>query len=190
MAPAPLVKIGATSAAEICARVQLPRDALALLRQGMGPRDFVQALLDGKKYVAGVDFVAHALPPREGIWWGCLCVQRAYGDTLSPADRAAAIAAVQWVLRPGEEAGAAARRPAETAGPKSAAGAHAAAAFLTSGNAASSRAVSSVSGPFATAKAVGKAVKIASLQGPPAKIPHTQRAMVELGLCVAEGRYI
>src|SRR5579872_4182904 len=113
MAAQPLIKINAATAVEICACFQVPRDAFALLREGMAPREYLQALLAAKKYVAGIDFLAHALPLREGIWWGCLCLQHAFGDALPPVDRAAAIAAVQWVLRPGEEVRAAARAPAE-----------------------------------------------------------------------------
>jgi hypothetical protein len=181
MAAAPLVRIAATTAAEVCARFQPRNETLALLRDGIGPRDFVEALLANKQYVAGIDFLAHALPSREGIWWGCLCLQHAFGGALTPADRAAAIAAVHWVLRPGGAAQAAAGPAAHASGPGSVAGALASAVFLTSGNGPSS---------FASAKAVAQAVKIASIKVSPIKIPDTQRALVELGIGIAEGRYI
>ena len=176
-----LPKIAAATAAEICARFQPPREAAALLREGMAPREFVEALLERKLYVPGIEFMAHALPPREGIWWGCLCLQHAYGESLPAADRAAAIAAVQWVLRPGEDTRSTARTPAEAAGPMSAAGALAAAAFQTA---------AAPADPFAFARSVAKAVKLSSIQCPPVQMPDTQRAMLELGLGVAEGRYI
>jgi hypothetical protein len=184
-----LPKITAATASEICARFQAPREALAVLREGMTPREFVQALLEGKLYVAGIEFLAHALPPREGIWWGCLCLQHAYGDALSPADRSAAVAAVQWVLRPGEEARSSARQPSDAAGPASAAGALAGAAFLTPANGLPPSAPAAPE-PFAFSKAVAKAVKLSSIRCPPVQIPDTQRAMLELGIGVAEGRYI
>jgi hypothetical protein len=38
----------------------------------------------------GIDFIAHALPAREAVWWGCLCLQHACGSNLSPADKAPA----------------------------------------------------------------------------------------------------
>jgi hypothetical protein len=176
-----LPKITAATAAEVCARFQPPREAAELLKEGMTPREFVDALLERKLYVAGIEFMAHALPPREGIWWGCLCMQHAYGESLTPADRAAAIAAVQWVVRPGEDTRTTARTPAEGAGPMSAAGALAAAAFQTAATPAD---------PFASAKSVAKAVKLSSIKCPPVQIPDTQRALLELGLGVAEGRFI
>jgi Family of unknown function (DUF6931) len=190
MGAPPLVKITAVTAAEICARFQLRNESLALLREGMGPRDFVEALLAHQQYVAGIDFLAHALPPREGIWWGCLCLQHACGDDLPPADRGAAIAAVLWVWRPGEDTRTAAGPAAQGAGPASVAGALASAAFLTGGNVAPPKAPPSPPAPFAAAKAVAQAVKIASIKVPPAKITDTQRALVELGIGIAEGRYI
>ena len=190
MSAAPLVKIAATTAAEICSRFEMRKEPLQLLREGMPPREFVEALLANKHYVAGIDFMAHALPPREGIWWGCLCVQHAFGDALSPADRAACIAAVQWVLRPGEEARAAAGAPAQAAGPESAAGSLAAAAFQTGGSIAPPKAPPMAPAPFAASKAIANAVKLASIKSPPVKIADTQRAFIELAIGIAEGRYI
>jgi hypothetical protein len=190
MSPPPLVKVTAGSPLEVCARVDLPKEAKALLRDGMGVREFVDALLASKQYVAGIDFMAHALPPREGIWWGCLCLQHAVGSGLSPVERAACIAAVQWVLRPGEETRAAARPPAEAAGPANPAGSLAAAAFQTGGNVAPPNAPPMAPPPFAYAKAVATAVKLASIKAPPVKLLETQRAYVELGIGLAEGRYI
>jgi hypothetical protein len=190
VAAPPLVKIAAPTAAEVCARFQPPRDALALLRDGMAPREYLAALLDGKKYVPGIEFLAHALPLREGIWWGCLCLQHAFGDALSPFDRAAAIAAVQWVLRPGEDTRTAARVPSEAAGPASVAGALASAAFLSGGNVAPPGTPPTAPALFAYAKAVARAVKLASIQSPPTRILDTQRAVFELGIEIAEGRFI
>ena len=190
MAALPIVNITSTTASEICARFEPATEALALLRANMEPRDFAQALLEEKQYVVAIDFIAHALPPREAIWWGCLCVQHAYGDRLPPADRAAAIAAVQWVLNPGEPARTAARQPAEAAGPASAAGGLASAAFLTGGNVAPPKAQPSPPAPFAAAKAVARAVKIASIQSPPVKILDTQRALVEMAVRMADWRHI
>ena len=190
MAAQSLLKITAATAVEICARFQVPKDALPLLQEDMAPREYLQALLDGKKYVAGIDFLAHALPLREGIWWGCLCLQHAFGDALSPVDRAAAIAAVHWVLRPGEEVRAAARAPAEAAGATSVAGALASAAFLSGGNVAPPGTPPAPPAPFAYAKAVARAVKLAAIHCPPVRMIENQRAMVELGIGLAEGRYI
>lgn len=190
MASPPLIKVTGALAADICARVQLKKEALQLLREGMGPREFVDALLAKREYVPGIDFMAHALPPREGIWWGCLCLQHACGSALTPVERAACIAAVNWVLRPGEETRMAARPAAEAAGPANVAGALAAAAFQTGGNVAPPNAPPMAPAPSAWAKSVATAVKLASIKAPPVKLLDTQRCFVELGIGMAEGRYI
>jgi hypothetical protein len=190
MSYGPLVKIKAMTAAEICATFELNRQARQLLRDSMPPHEFLEALMSHKQYVAGIDFMAHALPAREAIWWGCLCMQHACGDNLSAPERAASRATAQWVLQPTEENRAAAKAPAEAAGPASPAGALASATNLTVGNAAPPKASPTAPAPFASAKSVATAVKLASVKGDPAGIVDRQRSYFELGIGVAEGRYM
>lgn len=175
MSQAPLVKISVATAAEICAGFNLPSDAKKLLQDGMDPAAFVDVLLAKNQNVAAIDFMAHALPPREGVWWGCLCMQHACGEKLTPVERAAATVAVQWVFRPGAETQAAAKSPAEAAGPSTPAGALATAV--------------SVGGPPAL-KVVANAVKLASLKTEPVQIANLQKAFVELGLEIAAGQHL
>ncbi len=170
------MKIGPATAGEICATASLKKD---LLQDGMGPREFIAALLDKKKNIEAIDFMAHALPPREGIWWGCLCMQHACGDQLTPPERAAAKATVEWVMQPDEDRRAAAKGPAETA---------------TAGSAAWALAIAVTQAapglPGASAKSVAMVVKIASTKAEPIKIEATQRSYVELGIEIAEGRHL
>jgi hypothetical protein len=98
-----LVRISASTAAEVCANFDLPNEARKLLGDNMNPQEFVSALIVNKKCLDAIDFMAHALPSREGIWWGCLCMQHALGNDLPPVDRDAAIAAVQRVMSPTEQ---------------------------------------------------------------------------------------
>ena len=186
----PLVKIKAVTAAEVCAHFDLAEEARPLLREGMGPREFVQALAAHKQYDAAVDFLAHALPAREAVWWGCLCLQHACGNNLSAPDKAAATAAVQWVLRPTEQNRAAAKAPGEAAKPPSPAGALARAANWTGGSLGPPNAAPVPPGPFMPAMAVATAVKFAAIKVEPIRIADTQRLFVELGMAVAEGRYL
>jgi hypothetical protein len=190
MSNGPLLKVKAATAAEICTRFDLNKEARSLLRDTMGPREFVNTLVANKRYIMGIDFIAHALPAREAVWWGCLCFQHACGNSLSLQDKAAAKAALQWLLEPSEENRAAAKAPAETAGPGSPAGGLAAAANQTGGNLAPPKLPPLPPGPFAPAKAVAGAIKLASIKGDPVKIAETQRLFVELGIGVAEGRFL
>ena len=162
------------TAAEICSRFDLPTDAWSLVEEEMGPREFVEALMANKKYVAGIDFIAHALATREAVWWGGLCFQHAFGDNVAVPDKIACRAAIQWVLDPSEENRAKAKAPADAAGPASAAGRLAMAVHQTG-----------ASDPFAPAKAVAGAVKLASTASEPVKIIDTQRLFFELGIDIA-----
>jgi hypothetical protein len=182
MESAPFVKIPFATAAEICANFDLKKETRELMREGMSPREFVGTLLENKKYIDGIDFMAHALPAREGLWWGCLCMQHALNGTFSPQDEAAAAAAVRWVLQPSEENRTAAKAPADLAGPASLAGALAMAAALTGGT--------MPPASFAPAKSIAIAVKLASTKSEPVKMAPTQKSYLELAIQVAEGRFI
>jgi len=185
----PLVKVRAGTVDEICANFYLPKEARRELRRGMNPREFLNTLLANHEYVAGIDFVAHALPARETIWWGCLCLQYAFGEKLSDKDRAACRAAVQWIRQPDEDHRKAAKMPADIAGPQSVAGKLATAVVLTGGSQAPPNLPVKPPSPYAPSKAVASSVKLASLQGDNAKLSFRQQSFVELGIGVAEGRF-
>jgi hypothetical protein len=172
---APFVKVQGPSAAEICARFNPDKDSRALLRDGMAPREFVDALLSRRQFVNGIDFMAHALPQREAIWWGSLCLQHADGANLQGPEKSALMAAVIWVLWPTEANRSAAEGWGGSVGPACAPGALAMAA--------------GGSGGMTPAKAVANAVKIAVTKTEPARFADTQRLFVELGIGVAEGRF-
>jgi Family of unknown function (DUF6931) len=170
------------TAAEICDRFDLDKEAWSLLYDDMGPLQFAEALIANRQFLTGIDFIAHALKPREAVWWGCLCLQHACGDDLTERDIAACRAAVQWVLEPTEEYRAAAQAPAEDAGPGSVAGRLAMAAHQTSGPGTPHKAGPAGPDPFAPAKAVAGAIKLASAKCDPVKIAETQRLYAELGI--------
>ena len=184
-----VMKIDAKTAAEVCAQFSLRPDAKVLLRNGMSPREFIDALASGKQYVTGMDFMAHALPPRESIWWGALCLQYACGDNLSPLERTALHCVVHWILQPVEQVRLAAKGPADAVGPMSPSGALALAVYQTSANGAPGKSVAVLPKLGAPAKAVANAVKLACLRMPPAQITDTQRGFFELAISVAEGRH-
>jgi hypothetical protein len=190
MSKATFINLNGATAAQICAHFDLDQEARSLLRDRMAPQSFVEALLANKQYIAGIDFMAHALRTREAIWWGCLCLQHACGSDLSAIDKAACKAAVQWVLEPNEGHRTAVSAPGQAAGHASAAGVLAQAVIQTRSNVAAPEAEPMPSEMFAPAKAVAHAIKLASVKSDPAKIADTQRRFADLGLGVAEGRFL
>jgi hypothetical protein len=180
------VKVG--KAAEICKQFSLREEARPLLRDGLSPREFLDVLLAGQQLVSAIDFVAHALPARECIWWGCLCLEHARGEKWSAEEKAACKTAVEWVLDPTDEHRQAARGRGETLGLGTPAGALALAASWTGGSLNPPNLPPAPPAPSLPAKGVAAAVALASTQAAPLKIPDTQRRFVELGIAVAEGR--
>lgn len=180
MSNTPQADVRPPTAAEVCARFNLKKDARALLREGMTPGQFLRALMTDKQYVTAIEFMAYAMPPRSGIWWGCLCLQHIFGTTLSPPDYYALQAATVWTLWPTEQYRAAAYAPGQAAGVASPAGllALAASSVGVSGRA-----------PMNPAKAIANAIKLASVKAEPAKISDTQRVLVNLGVGVLRGRF-
>lgn len=172
-------RVTAATASEICPRFNIKKEALAFLRDGMGPAEFVEALIAGKQYLTGIDFMAHALPARDAVWWGCLCLRHVCGDAFAPADRAACQAAVQWVMQPNEQNRAAALQPAHAAGPVSVAGGLAMAVCQTGGSTAQAD---------APAKTVAGAIKMACTKADAVKIVATQRLFLELARWMAAGQ--
>lgn len=187
----PLRKVRAVNAAEICEHFDLDREAKALVGSKTSPRELLDALTAKRDFRTAIRFLAHALPHREAIWWGSLCVKHASGDAaLPPAEASALKAAVFWVLDPSDANRTAAKAPAEAAGIETPAGGLATAVTFTGGTLAPPmpKVPPVVPGPYLPAKGVAGAVLLASVKGPGTGIEETQRLFVELGTSVAEGK--
>lgn len=188
--PQPLRKVKAATASEICQHFDVPAEAKPLLAPKATPREFLDALVSARQFQAAIRFLAHALPPREAIWWGSLCVKHVAGPSLPAPETEALKAAVVWVLDPTDANRNAAKVPAEAAGFEAPAGALATAATWTGGSLTPPmpKVPPVVPGPYLPARGVLAAVVLASVKGPGAAVEETQRLFVDLGIGVAEGK--
>lgn len=184
-----LRKVKAATAAEVCERWEVPSEARALLKPSATPREYLDALVAARQLRAAIGFLAHALPPREAVWWGALCVKHVSPGALPAPETDALRAAVTWVLDPTEPNREAAKGPGEKAGIATPAGALATAASWTGGTLAPPlpRVAPVVPGPWLPAKAVAGAVVLASTKGG-GGLEETQARFLELGSGIAEGR--
>ncbi len=66
-----LKKIPNTNIASIIGRYQLTEEALAILSAKMLPKQAIEALVGEKLYNDTIQFIAHALPMIDGIYWAC-----------------------------------------------------------------------------------------------------------------------
>lgn len=187
---APLRKIKAETAAEVCAHFELDKEERPLLTPGATPRELLDALAAAGKRRAAIRFLAHALPHREAVWWGCLCLKQAFPAGMPGPEEAAVKTAVLWVLEPTEAARKAAADSVEAAGKTTPGGGVAWAVSLTGGSL--SPTIPKVPpvppGPYLPAKALVGAILLASTKTP--NLEDAQRLFVELGTGVAEGRYV
>jgi hypothetical protein len=190
MSPAGSSTISATTAAEICARYE-PSPVVAKIECGdLTPEQLVEVLVESGLYLDAIDFLAHALPKREAVWWACLGVRHALGADLPPKEFAALKAAVEWVLEPDEPKRRAAQAAGEAADFGTAAGCAALAVYGSGGSLTPPDLPEVPPEPFMTAKAVSGSLAMASVQGDPSTIPALQRELIELGWAIAAGRTV
>jgi hypothetical protein len=111
--------------------------------------------------------VAHALPPREAVWWACACSRHTAASGTNPAvDTTLRDAAEEWVRRPTDEHRRAAMKQAETAGFGSPEAWAAVAAFWSGDSMAPPEAPKVPPQPHFTGLAVAGSVALAAARGP------------------------
>jgi hypothetical protein len=185
-----LALLSSRPATELCRHAGLGAQAGAWLGDDPTPRLFLERLLDGNRHEDAARFLAHALPERESVWWGCLCLGHALhlGPT-SPVP-AALEAAVRWVVEPSERNRAAAKGPGEEARMTTPMGCLAMAASWSGGGTRPPGLPGASPSPLLTARAVGDGILLAAVQGDPAGSAGLLRRFLALGLGVADGKYL
>src|SRR5262245_10435796 len=184
MSDARVACLASGSAAEICERFPIGAEAGALIRAGMRPQEFLDVLIENGELVDAVQFLAHALPRREAVWWAC---RAALGTVAAGQEEAALRAAEAWVVEPVEENRIVAQGAAEAAGYDTPAGCAAAAAAWSGGSLAPPGAPVVPPGEFLTAHGVAAAVMLAAVRGPAEAIPEAYRTLLMQGLAIARG---
>jgi hypothetical protein len=183
----PLSRITAPSASEVCKHFALGEEAGPLLREAMTPAQFLDLLTATHHYRDATTFLAHALPKREAVWWGCLCVRATCGSEAPPRVAATLQAAEKWVADPSEDNRRAAMAAAEAAGLGTAAGCAAVAAFWSGGSLGPPNVAVIPPPESLTAKGVAGAVMLAAVETEPEKAPEKYRRFLAHGVEVATG---
>lgn len=182
-----LAKVTAKTAAEVCKHFPLGEDAKKLLRDGLTPAAFLDALIEKHQFPDAVRFLAHALPKREAVWWACLCTRAVAGSSAPPKISAALQTAEKWVVDPSEENRRAAMPAAEAAEFKTPAGCAAVAAFWSGGSLGPPNVPVVPPGEYLTAHGVAGAVMLAAVQPEPEQAAEKYRKFLAQGIEVAKG---
>jgi len=95
-------KIPYKTGSQILPRFKASQDALALIGDETSVQETIQILTDNKCYFDLIQFLAHALPVREAIWWAALCLDQRL-DIWSAIQKQCLSTAKEWVQSPCEE---------------------------------------------------------------------------------------
>jgi hypothetical protein len=188
MGVGPLTKIVAKSAEELCGRFELGEQARTLLRPGLNPAAYMDALLDKQCFQDATRFLAHGLPKREAVWWACQCATAVAGQGAPPPVAAAIKAVQQWVADPSEDHRRAAMTAAEAATFGTPAGCAALAAFFSGGSLGPDNVAPIPPPDKLTADAVAGAVMLAVVAKEPTKAVEKYRGFLSQGIEIANGK--
>ena len=86
-------------------------EAFAFLAPEQSVADYIANLAGAGLYSAAIAVLAHALPKREAVWWGCVALRHAEAPQPGSPSDAALAAAEAWVYTPDEQH----RRPTQAA---------------------------------------------------------------------------
>lgn len=179
-----LSRVSAETASEVCERFDAGEEARKLLRPDLTPQRYLDLLEKKQLHPAAIQFLAHALPKREAVWWACVCARASAGA--APAARALR-AAETWVADPSEGNRRAALPAAMADGVATAAGCAALAAFVSGGSLAPPEAPPVPPAENLTAQTVAGAVVLAASELGKEKAAESLRLFLERGVDVARG---
>jgi hypothetical protein len=196
----PILDSQHVKAAEIATRYPLLLSAAGfrLLAPDMTPAGYFRALRAAGCDVDARKFLAHALPKRRALWWGCLCAWDGLRGKASAQDsaqeRAQEIAALECVLafirRPGDENRRLAQSVRAGGRPSSPAFTLAAAAFVSTGSIAPPGAETVPAPDHLTGRLVSVAVYLAAALREPAQYKLHLRHYLTLGEAIARGELL
>lgn len=186
MNPAPPKPPSPRLAADIAKAVPLSDDGKAHLTPGMTARQFFDALYAGGQHEDAIRFLAVALPKREAVWWGLVCVREVL--KAPPDAQAKALAAAErWVRDPAEPNRRAAGTAAEAADYGNPPGCLAAAAFWSGGSIAPPNVPAVPPKDEMTGQAVAGALLVAAVTEPEAA-DATRARFLSIGADVTAGK--
>jgi hypothetical protein len=183
-APAPHI-----GASDFCKynEIQLGPPGRSLLAAGLTTDEYFDLLLANRCYADARRVLAHALPKRQALWWGCLCAWDVYRPQPPEAVNNVLQAVVRFVLEPTEDHRRATAARAQEIGPNTLAGCLAMAAFCSDGSLAPPGLPCVAPRPFLTGRLVGVAVYLASVLNDPARYKDHLRQYLAVGIEVSRG---
>jgi hypothetical protein len=182
-----LTRLPAVTAVEVCRKGYIGEVATVSLSDSTSPREYLSALMAQGELAEAVKFLAHALPKREALYWGCICVR----ESLAPDTPAGAVHALEaaegWVREPNEEHRRAAMAAVDAAGLESPGACIAFGAFVSEGSLAPPEAPVVPPADYLTGHSVSGAIMLAAVTREPERAEEKYRRFIHLGIGLANG---
>jgi hypothetical protein len=179
----PATKSG-TTLRDLCERAKLKEDAKALLKDDFTPRQFLELLIGKELFLDAIRFLAYALPKREAVGWGCLCVRHSLGTQDASKISETHVAAERWVSNPDEANRRAAKIAVDKEGLESPSASLALAAFFSGGSIAPANLAPVAPADHITPQFVAGAIIVSAVKNRPEKAPEKYRAFLQKGMAL------
>ena len=166
---------------DLCERAKLGDPAKALLKDEYTFKQFLELLVGKELFLDATRFLAFALPKREAVGWGCLCIRHSLGTQDATQISRTQVAAEKWVANPDEGNRQSAKAAVPESGPESPSDLLALAAFHSGGSVVAPE-VDPVPPPdHVTPQLVAGAVMIAAVKNQPEKAAERYRVFLQKG---------
>jgi hypothetical protein len=167
--------------------IQLRPEARCMLDAGLSTVEYFEVLLENRCFADARRVLAHAMPKRRALWWGCLCAWDVYRPKPPEAVAKAIRAVVNFVLEPTDDNRRTTAARAQEVGPNTLAGCLAMAAFCSDGSLAPPGLPCVVPRPFLTGRLVSVTVYLACVQRNPTRYKDRLRQYLSVGIEVFRG---
>ncbi len=168
----------------LCERAKLGEGAKALLKDEHTPRQFLELLIGKELFLDAIRFLAFALPKREAVGWGCLCVRHSLGTEEAAKISETQVAVERWVSNPDEGNRRTAQAAADKEGSESPSALLAMAAFFSGGSIAPAHLQPVAPPDHVTPQFVAGAVMVAAVKNQPEKAPEKYRVFLQKGMAL------
>ncbi len=185
-----LRKIPQAAALEIAERYEVDKELCKQINPELSPSELICKWFKAGQFNEVVTFICHALPAREAVWWGILCLQLVTdeADNALPIEQQQALdAAEKWVREPTEANRRSAEARAKRAELDNAAGWLAQSAFWSGGSITPIEAPASPVPPYLYSHAVAGAICLAAVLPDGGKVKDNYKRMIAIGLDIADG---
>ena len=172
---------------DLAAYLSVLPDAAEVARSATDAVDALQRLCDAGMPIGAIRLIAHALPPREAVWWACMCADHTAPADLPEPDRQTRAASEQWVRRPSDAARRTAMVQAQVAGLISPEAWTGVSVFWSGGSMAPEGQPAVEPTPDLCGTAVAGSVLLASVRGDPARQPARLLRFLDSGRDIAAG---